>query len=81
MLYEDKMPEEKALLIQKLRTGNPMHSWRRISEIVCELYPDEDQGLHGNQLHGQDLCRQAMETIYGKDVRDLPDEIRNKWDS
>lgn len=61
------MTIEIALRIQELRSGNVMHSWRRIAEIVCEEFPDlpvQDgwqtvDAAHGNQLYGKDLCQEA----------------------
>jgi hypothetical protein len=58
-----------------------MHSWRRISEIICEEFPDESQELHGNQLHGVDLCKNAMLLLEGKEkIPEISDDIRNRWD-
>lgn len=76
------MNRKKAERIEQLRCGPVMHSWRRISEIVCEEFTDEDQSLKGNQLHGQDLCWEAMMFLLGcKDIRQVPDSERERWDS
>lgn len=59
-----------------------MHSWRRISEIICEEYPDEDQELKGIQMHGQDLCLEAMMVIHGfKNVLEIDPAVREGWDT
>lgn len=72
----------KAKRIEALRVGPVMHSWRRISEIICEEFPDEDQELHGNQLHGVDLCKDAMMLLHGvADLNELPDIVRERWDT
>lgn len=70
---------EKMMRIRELRAGNPMHSWRRISEIICDEFPEEDQELRGNQIHGKDLCKEAMEYHYGMGFVDLDDETRQEW--
>jgi len=76
------LTEQKALRIRSLRCGIPVHSWRRISEIICEEFPDEDQDLKGNQLHGSDLCRDAMALLHGNgDFAKVSNQIRNKWDT
>lgn len=72
------MTEHKAKRIEKLRCGNPCHSWRRISEIICDEYSDESEELRGNQLHGQELCIEAMEFLYGPWIK-ISDEIKNNW--
>ena len=76
------MDLRKAKRIEYLRTGPRIHSWRRISEIICEEFADEDQNLSGNQLHGVDLCREAMMTLHGvTDIHQIPLEVRDRWDS
>ena len=75
------MNMKKALRICELRTGDVMHSWRRIAEVICEEYSGEDQDLHGNQLYGIDLCREAMSVIHKKEFKDLDDHIRDEWDT
>lgn len=73
---------KKAERIELLRTGPVMHSWRRISEIICAEFPDEDKELSGNQLHGVDLCREAMMFLLGcKDLKDVPESERERWDT
>lgn len=75
------MDIKKAFRICELRTGDRVHSWRRISEVICDEYSDEDQELHGNQLHGVELCREAMSIIYKKEFKDLGKHIRKEWDT
>lgn len=76
------MNNKKADRIKQLRTGNLMHSWRRISEIICEEFPDENKELSGNQLHGIDLCKNAMLFLYNaKNINDIPNKIRALWDT
>lgn len=76
------MDRKKAERIEYLRCGPKMHSWRRIAEIICEEFPDEVQELHGNQMHGIDLCRDAMMFLLGcKRIQDVPNEERERWDS
>lgn len=76
------MTLEKALRIRELRVGGPMHSWRRIAEIICAEFPDENQDLTGNQLHGIDLCRSAMVLLCGVEkIQDVPDSVRERWDT
>ena len=74
----------KANRIQELRIGNPMHSFRRIAEIIEEEFPEYPElhgnQLHGNQLHGMDLVLEAMETIYGKPIQEIDTKIRDEWD-
>lgn len=54
-----ELTEEQKEYIRYLREDGPViHSWRRIAELVVEKY-DVDHELHGNQLYGQDLCREA----------------------
>lgn len=79
------MPLPVAERIRELRTGrvgNVIHSWRRIAEVICEEYPKQIskkawgtfKSLHGNQLYGIDLCREAAEVL-GEDANDWEDEI------
>lgn len=76
------MDLNKAKRVEQLRCGPVMHSWRRISELICEEFPDEDQEMKGIQMHGQDLCLEAIITIHGfKDVLSIPVEVRDKWDT
>ena len=75
------MDMKKALRICELRTGDVMHSWRRIAEVICEEYPAEPQDLHGNQMFGKDLCEEAMKTIYKKEFQKLEDYIRKEWET
>lgn len=80
------MTMEIALRIQKLRTGQRVHTYRKIAEVICDEFPnfdpdDQQQDLRGNQLYGQYLCREAMTTLYSKPWYELSDEIRNEWDS
>lgn len=59
-----------------------MHSWRRISEIICDEFSDEPQELKGNQMHGVDLCRDAMVLLTrSEDIKDVPEDIRMQWDT
>ena len=63
---------------------------------MCDEYPEvlmpegvelnEEQinafkALRGNQLHGQGLCRAAIETLHGpfESVKDIPMELIDKW--
>lgn len=65
------MTQAIALRIQELRTGAKTHSWRRISEIICDEFPEyvKEQGydleeIRGNQLHGKyDLCEEARQFL------------------
>lgn len=76
------MNRRKAERIELLRTGPVIHSWRRISEIICDEFPDEDQDLSGNQLHGADLCCSAMMFLLGcKDLNEVPESERERWDT
>ena len=74
--------------IQTLRTYAPQHSWSKISEIICEEYPEivfelwgsagtakaliED--VRGNQSLGFDLCGWASKTLSISE-----EEYHNKW--
>ena len=77
------MTEKKAKRIEELRCGPVIHSWRRISEIICEEFADEDNEMSGNQIHGKyDLCWEAMAFLYGNgEIGNVPNEIRDKWNS
>lgn len=77
------MNDLKARRIEALRCGPVQHSWRRISEIICDEFPDENQDLKGNQLHGKyDLCWEAMIYLSGvSEIQDVPELVRAKWDS
>ena len=76
------MNRRKAERIEELRCGLVMHSWRRISEIICEEFGDENIELSGNQLHGKWLCEEAMKFLLGcKDLRQVPDSERERWDT
>lgn len=66
------MTEEIAKDIFKMRTEKPIHSLRRIAEVVCEKYPNyinckygtkAHKKLHGNQLLGKDLVEEAAKVI------------------
>lgn len=63
------MPLHIAEHIRLLRTGRVMHSHRKLSEVICDIYPEfikETLGefdLRGNQLHGQGLCEAAAEVL------------------
>jgi hypothetical protein len=41
------MTLEKAQRIEQLRYFRPIHSWRRISEIICEEFSEEEKEYHG----------------------------------
>lgn len=56
------MTKEQAEYVKLLRCGPRIHSWRRIAELYEDKYK-ESPILHGNQLHGQDLCREAAELL------------------
>jgi len=65
-----RMPKEIAIRIERLRVGKPMHSWRRIAEIIHEEYLwymswnfDDPDGIKGHQWVGQDLCKKAAKTL------------------
>lgn len=78
------MNRKKAERIQFLRTGPVMHSWRRISEIICDEFPDDPEEWRdrGNQFHGIDLCRDAMMFLNGvTELKDLPEKVREEWDT
>lgn len=54
--------------IKLLRTGPVMHSFRRLSEVICEVYPEfikerHEEGLEGVQMHGEELCRWACDVL------------------
>jgi hypothetical protein len=68
----------KARRIQELRTGKIIHSFRRIAEIIEEEFPEYPK-LHGNQLYGMDLVKNAMKTIYGKSFLEIDNEVRDLW--
>ena len=53
---------EQCIYIKELRCGKITHSWRRISELYCEKYRVE-WDLHGNQMHGIDLCEEAAKLL------------------
>ena len=64
------MPKEIAIRIERLRVGKPMHSWRRIAEIIHEEYLwyiswnfDDPDEIKGHQWLGQDLCKKAASTL------------------
>jgi hypothetical protein len=76
------MDLNKAKRIEQLRVGVVMHSWRRISEIICEEFADENQELKGNQLHGVDLCKDAMVVLCGvSTIQEVPSFVRDRWDT
>lgn len=74
------MTFKEAWRIKELRIGEVKHTLRRISEIICDEYPNKPQSLRGNQLYGEQLCRDAMTEIYNRILRDIPQEIRQEWD-
>lgn len=63
------MPVEIADHIRLLRTGRRGHSYRKISELICDIYPDYiksmygDLELYGNQMHGQYLVEEAAKVL------------------
>jgi len=69
------MDRKIAERVKELRIGDVIHSWRRLSEIICEEFPhypvecgwESAEAASGNQLHGIDLCREAAEVL-GEDV-------------
>lgn len=72
----------KAKRIEELRCGPVVHSWRAISEKICEEFPDETQELKGNQLHGVELCRDAMMRLHNfETIQEVPSVVRDKWDT
>lgn len=77
------MDLKKAKRIEELRTGPRVHSWRALSEVICREFTDEDPEMSGNQLHGKyELCWEAMMFLCGvTDMKDVPQEMRDKWDS
>ena len=74
------MTQIKANRIKELRTGKRVHSLRALSEVICKEFPDEDQNLSGNQLHGQDLCFKALEFLFNTNIKLIPLNIREQWD-
>lgn len=75
---------KKAERIELLRCGPVMHSWRRISEIICDEFPNDPEEWRdrGNQMHGIDLCKDAMMFLLGcKDMKQVPDSERERWDT
>lgn len=80
------MRHKLAELIVGLRTEYPIHSWRRIAEVICELHPlyiEEKYGdgapkdLHGNQMLGDELVRDAC-TVLGLKYEDIENEVERK---
>ncbi len=69
---------EKAIRIEELRS-NKGYSWRALSEIICDEFIDEPSELRGNQMHGYDLCVDALHKLYDKEWKNIPDEIKEKW--
>lgn len=54
--------------IKLLRTGVVAHSFRRLSEVICDLYPEfvksrHEDTLRGVQMHGEELCRWACDFL------------------
>ena len=79
-MMERKLAEH----IIKLRTEYPIHSWRRIAEVICDEYPlyiDQVFGnpkeLRGNQLLGIELLRYAANTV-GRDYHEIEEESERK---
>ena len=69
------MNAEIANYIKHLRLGPIEHSWRRISEIIPERFPDfwDEQGLdglEGDQYVGMDLCREAGDFLGIEELKD-----------
>lgn len=75
------MTNEKAKRVEELRCGKVCHSWRRISEIICDEFNDESKNLRGNQLHGRELCRKAMVFLNNCELRNIPEKERGRWDT
>lgn len=78
------MTRQKAERIEQLRCGPRMHSWRRISEIICDEFPNDPEEWRdkGNQMHGIDLCKNAM--LFLNNVADLgqiSNAERDRWDT
>ncbi len=60
----ESLTKEQAERIKVLRTGQRVHSWRRIAEVFCDEFPDSaDKDLYGNQLYGIELCEVAADTL------------------
>jgi len=72
------MDLKKAKRVEELRCGNIMHSWRSISEVICEEFDDENQKSAGDQMHGYDLCVKALTTLFGT-WKSVSDEVKDKW--
>lgn len=82
-LEKGKLTANVFTRVKELRCGKLIHSWRRISEIICDEFPEfvkDVQGydpveIRGNQLHGMyDLCEEAME-YFGENT----EEGREIW--
>ena len=68
MENKHEMPKEIADHIRLLVTGRVGHSFRKLSEVICDIYPDfikerQSQSLRGNQMHGQWLCEEAAKVL------------------
>ena len=58
-----KMSMKMAKRVQELRAGERTHSWRALAEVICKEFPEAELGLSGNQLYGEDLCKEAAEKL------------------
>lgn len=73
------MTKKEADFISDLRSGSRVYSWSRISELYCEAFK-KDLDKKGSQLHGADLCVQAMMVLSGvTSAEKIPDKVREKW--
>jgi len=59
------MTQEQCEYVRELRCGKITHSWRGVSEAYCDKF-DTDNELHGNQMHGIELCEEAAK-FFGED--------------
>lgn len=59
------MTKLEAEFIKNLRCNNPIHSWRRISEIYIDTFGGPES-LYGNQLYGKELCDEAAKVLEEK---------------
>jgi hypothetical protein len=74
------MTIEQAAYVMGLRVGGRIHSLRRIAEKYEAKY-NENPDLAGNQLHGKDLCQEAMLILCGvKDLNEVNNYIRDAFE-
>ena len=72
------MDIKKALRIKELRTGKLVCTFRKVAEIIEKEFP-QDPNLSGNQFHGEELVKEAMETLYSEPFEDIEDTVKDEW--